>query len=102
MEAQPPGRGQDHYGAPSEEIALLTCVLVCANLSAVVGGLNQSGKPGWLPNAPGGDMKARLLVVAVIAAMLAVAATTASGGTNKGQADKIVVLLQHDAQSRLA
>jgi hypothetical protein len=23
--------------------------LVYANLSAVVGGLNQSGKPGWLP-----------------------------------------------------
>ena len=44
-------------------------------------------------------MKARLLVVAVIAAMLAVAATTASGGTSKAQADKIVVWLQNDAQS---
>jgi len=44
-------------------------------------------------------MKARLLVVAVIAAMLAVAATTASGGTSRGQADKIVVWLMVDAQS---
>ena len=44
-------------------------------------------------------MKARLLVVAVLAAMLAVAATTASGGTSKAQADKIVVWLQNDAQS---
>jgi N,N'-diacetylchitobiose transport system substrate-binding protein len=44
-------------------------------------------------------MKARLLVVAVLAAMLAVAATTASGGTSKAQADKIVVWLQNDAQT---
>ena len=44
-------------------------------------------------------MKARLLVVAVLAAMLAVAATTASGGTKKGQADKIVVWLQDDAKN---
>ena len=83
----------------AEKSPLLTCVLVCANLSAVVGGLNQSGKPAWLPHAPGGDMKARFLVVAVLAAMLAVAATTASGGTSKGQADKIVVWLQNDAQN---
>src|SRR5213080_2109628 len=44
-------------------------------------------------------MKARFLVAAVLAAMLAVAATTASGGTKKGQADKIVVWLQNDAQN---
>jgi N,N'-diacetylchitobiose transport system substrate-binding protein len=44
-------------------------------------------------------MKARFLVAAVLAAMLAVAATTASGGTKTGQADKIVVWLQNDAQS---
>ena len=44
-------------------------------------------------------MKARLLVVAVLAAMLAVAATTASGGTSKAQAGKIVVWLQNDAQN---
>src|SRR5437016_14436496 len=44
-------------------------------------------------------MRVRYLVAAVLAAMLAVAATTASGGTKKGQADKIVVWLQNDAQS---
>jgi N,N'-diacetylchitobiose transport system substrate-binding protein len=44
-------------------------------------------------------MKARFLVVAVLAAMLAVAATTASGGTSKAQAGKIVVWLQNDAQN---
>jgi N,N'-diacetylchitobiose transport system substrate-binding protein len=44
-------------------------------------------------------MKARFLVAAVFAATLAVAATTASGGTSRGQADKIVVWLQNDAQS---
>jgi N,N'-diacetylchitobiose transport system substrate-binding protein len=44
-------------------------------------------------------MKARFLVAAVLAAMLAVAATTASGGTKKGQADKIVVWLQDDAKN---
>src|SRR3989449_4941280 len=72
-------------------------------------GLCQSLGRGWwskpigearvAPPAPGGDMKARFLVAAVLAAMLAVAATTASGGTKKGQADKIVVWLQNDAQS---
>jgi N,N'-diacetylchitobiose transport system substrate-binding protein len=44
-------------------------------------------------------MKGRYLVAAVLAAMLAVAASTASGGTTKAQADKIVVWLQVDAQS---
>jgi N,N'-diacetylchitobiose transport system substrate-binding protein len=44
-------------------------------------------------------MKARLLVVAVLAAMLAVAATTASGGNSRAQADKIVVWLQDDAKN---
>ncbi len=44
-------------------------------------------------------MKARFLVAAVLAAMLAVAATTASGGTSRTQADKIVVWLQNDAQN---
>lgn len=44
-------------------------------------------------------MKARFLVVAVLAAMLAVAATTASGGTSRTQADKIVVWLQDDAKN---
>jgi len=44
-------------------------------------------------------MKARFIVAAVLAAMLGVAAATASGGTSKGQADKIVVWLQNDAQS---
>jgi N,N'-diacetylchitobiose transport system substrate-binding protein len=44
-------------------------------------------------------MKARFLVAAIIAAILAVAATTASGGTKKGQADKIVVWLQDDAKN---
>src|SRR6476661_8055149 len=72
-------------------------------------GLCQSLGRGWwskpigearmAPLAPGGDMKARLLVVAVLAAMLAVAATTASGGTSKAQAGKIVVWLQNDAQN---
>jgi N,N'-diacetylchitobiose transport system substrate-binding protein len=44
-------------------------------------------------------MKVRYLVAALFAAMLAVAATTASGGTSKAQADKITVWLQVDAQS---
>jgi N,N'-diacetylchitobiose transport system substrate-binding protein len=44
-------------------------------------------------------MRARFLVAAVLAAMLAVAATTASGGTSKAQADKIVVWLQDDAKN---
>jgi N,N'-diacetylchitobiose transport system substrate-binding protein len=44
-------------------------------------------------------MKARLLMVAVLAAILAIAATTASGGTSKAQADRIVVWLQNDAQN---
>jgi N,N'-diacetylchitobiose transport system substrate-binding protein len=44
-------------------------------------------------------MKVRYLVAALLAAMLAVAATTASGGTSKAQADKITVWLQVDAQS---
>lgn len=44
-------------------------------------------------------MKVRFLVAAVLAAMLAVAATTASGGTSKAQAGKIVVWLQTDAQN---
>jgi N,N'-diacetylchitobiose transport system substrate-binding protein len=43
-------------------------------------------------------MKVRYLVAALFAAMLAVAATTASGGTSKAQADKITVWLQVDAQ----
>jgi N,N'-diacetylchitobiose transport system substrate-binding protein len=44
-------------------------------------------------------MKVRYLVAALFAAMLAVAATTASGGTSKAQADKITVWLQVDAQN---
>src|SRR5207237_7540544 len=51
------------------------------------------------PEAPGGDMKVRFLVAAVLAAMLAVAASTASGGTSRAQAGKIVVWLQNDAQN---
>src|SRR5919197_6018310 len=49
--------------------------------------------------APGGDMRARFLVAAVLAAMLAVAASTASGGTARSQATKVVVWLQVDAQN---
>jgi N,N'-diacetylchitobiose transport system substrate-binding protein len=44
-------------------------------------------------------MKVRFLLAAVLAAMLAVAASTASGGTSKAQAGKIVVWLQNDAQN---
>jgi N,N'-diacetylchitobiose transport system substrate-binding protein len=44
-------------------------------------------------------MKARFLVAAVLAAMLAVAASTASGGTSSSQATKLVVWLQVDAQN---
>src|SRR5207342_96978 len=72
-------------------------------------GLCQSPARGWwskpigeasvAPHAPGGDMKVRFLVAAVLAAMLAIAATTASGGTSKAQAGKIVVWLQNDAQN---
>jgi N,N'-diacetylchitobiose transport system substrate-binding protein len=44
-------------------------------------------------------MRVRYLVVALLAAMVAVAASTASGGTSKVQADKLVVWLQVDAQN---
>jgi len=45
-------------------------------------------------------MKVRLLMAAVLAAMLAVAASTASGGTSRAHAsNKIVVWLMGDAQS---
>jgi N,N'-diacetylchitobiose transport system substrate-binding protein len=44
-------------------------------------------------------MKARYLVVALLAAMLAVAASTASGGTSRSHAEKLVVWLQVDAQN---
>jgi N,N'-diacetylchitobiose transport system substrate-binding protein len=44
-------------------------------------------------------MKARYLVAAIFAAILAVAATTASGGTSRAQADKLVVWLQDDAKN---
>jgi N,N'-diacetylchitobiose transport system substrate-binding protein len=44
-------------------------------------------------------MKLRYLAAALLAAMLAVAASTASGGTSRSQAEKIVVWLMVDAQS---
>jgi len=44
-------------------------------------------------------MKARYLVAALLVAMLAVAASTASGGTSRSHATKIVVWLQNDAQN---
>jgi N,N'-diacetylchitobiose transport system substrate-binding protein len=44
-------------------------------------------------------MKGRFFVAAVLAAMLAVAASTASGSTSRAQATKIVVWLQNDAQN---
>jgi N,N'-diacetylchitobiose transport system substrate-binding protein len=44
-------------------------------------------------------MKARYLVAAIFAVALAVAATTASGGTKRAQADKLVVWLQDDAKN---
>jgi N,N'-diacetylchitobiose transport system substrate-binding protein len=44
-------------------------------------------------------MKARYLAAAVLAALLAVAASTAAGGTSKSQATKLVVWLQPEAQS---
>ncbi len=44
-------------------------------------------------------MKVRYLVAAIFAAALAVAATTASGGTSRAQADKLVVWLQDDAKN---
>src|SRR2546423_4647491 len=44
-------------------------------------------------------MKVRYLVAALLAAMLAVAASTASGGTSRSHATKIVVWLQNDAQT---
>jgi N,N'-diacetylchitobiose transport system substrate-binding protein len=44
-------------------------------------------------------MKVRYLAAALLVAMLAVAASTASGGTSRGHATKIVVWLQNDAQS---
>src|SRR5256885_16626834 len=44
-------------------------------------------------------MKVRYLVAALLVAMLAVAASTANGGTSRAQSTKIVVWLQNDAQS---
>jgi N,N'-diacetylchitobiose transport system substrate-binding protein len=44
-------------------------------------------------------MRVRLIVAALLAAILAVAAATASGGTNKTHADKLVVWLQDDAKN---
>jgi len=44
-------------------------------------------------------MKGRFLVAALLVAMLAVAATTANGGTKRVQADKLVVWLQDDAKN---
>src|SRR5215510_4912631 len=56
-------------------------------------------EPGRLPGAPGGDMKVRILAVGLLIAMLAVAASTANGGTSRSHATKIVVWLQNDAQN---
>ena len=44
-------------------------------------------------------MKVRYLAAALLAAMLAVAASTANGGTSRSHATKIVVWLQNDAQN---
>ena len=44
-------------------------------------------------------MKVRYLVAGLLVAMLAVAASTASGSTSRGHATKIVVWLQNDAQN---
>jgi N,N'-diacetylchitobiose transport system substrate-binding protein len=44
-------------------------------------------------------MKVRLLAAALLVAMLAVAASTASGGTKRSHATKVVVWLMNDAQS---
>src|SRR6184192_2577159 len=44
-------------------------------------------------------MKVRYLAAALLVAMLAVAASTASGGTSRRHATKIVVWLQNDAQN---
>jgi N,N'-diacetylchitobiose transport system substrate-binding protein len=44
-------------------------------------------------------MKLRYLAAALLAAMLAVAVSTASGGTSSAQADKLVVWLQDDAKN---
>src|SRR4051794_41929415 len=73
-------------------------------------GLCQSPARGWwskpigeasvAPHAPGGDMKVRFLVAAVLAAMLAIAATTASGGALKGQARKPLGLVEKNTQNR--
>jgi N,N'-diacetylchitobiose transport system substrate-binding protein len=44
-------------------------------------------------------MKVRYLAAALLAVMLAVAASTASGGTSRSHATKLVVWLQNDAQN---
>src|SRR6476619_7076326 len=44
-------------------------------------------------------MKVRYLAVGLLVAMLAVAASTASGGTSSRHASQIVVWLQNDAQN---
>jgi N,N'-diacetylchitobiose transport system substrate-binding protein len=44
-------------------------------------------------------MKVRYLAAALLAVMLAVAASTASGGTSRSHADKLVVWLQDDAKN---
>src|SRR5256886_7841009 len=44
-------------------------------------------------------MKVRYLAAGLLVAMLAVAASTASGGTSRSHATKVVVWLQNDAQN---
>jgi len=44
-------------------------------------------------------MKVRYLAAALLVAMLAVAASTASGGTSRKHATKLVIWLQNDAQN---
>src|SRR4051794_41703230 len=75
-------------------------------------GLCQSPARGWwskpigeasvAPHAPGGDMKVRFLVAAVLAAMLAIAATTASGGAFEAPARQLRGWLPNEAPNRLA
>src|SRR3954451_25485148 len=55
-------------------------------------------RPSAVPNDRRTSMKARIIGAALLAAVCAVAATSATGGTKKAQAD-ITVWLQVDAQS---
>src|SRR5205823_5168606 len=56
-------------------------------------------EPAGAPAPSGGEMKARIMVTALLAVALSLAASTASGSVKVAKADSITVWLMGDAQS---